>query len=152
MAVFGLQVDFMNSLLNQYFGFTEPNSIEKEIYIGLGLTQLGASINIESFDEVFSGRPLGNYKRARCIFGRAENEVIKNIEEVVFTTASEDWTDGTHKIEMLGIFDTLDYENEETGELIKPLIVLSLPRSETVLKGETIVLAPEAIQLSLSDI
>lgn len=151
MAKYGLQVDFMNSLLKQYFGFEMPNTEAKEIYVGLGLTQTPVLVNSEDFSEVFNGRPLGNYKRARVIFGRADGNVISNENEVVFTTATEDWTDASHKIEMLGIFDTLDYEIEE-GELVKPLVVLKLPRFETALKGETIILSPGAIELSLSDI
>lgn len=152
MAIFGLQTDFMNLLLSEYFGITQPNITPKEIYIGLGVTQQGAHTNTEDFTEVFEGRPLGNYKRSRVIFGKAEDCVISNVNEVVFNTASEDWTSNSSKIEMLGLFNTLDYEDETTKELIKPLIVLKLPRTETVLKGETIILAPEAIRLSLTDL
>lgn len=152
MAIFGLQTNFMNKLLSEYFGILEPDISNKEIYIGLGLTQQGAHVNTEDFTEVFEGRPLGNYKRARVIFGKADDCVISNISEVIFNTASEDWTSQNTKIEMIGLFNTLNYEDENTKELIKPLIVLKLPRNETVLKGETIILAPEAIQLSLTDI
>lgn len=151
MAIYGLQTDFMNQLLRAYFGFEVPDGLQREIYIGLGLTQQGAAINTENFDEVFAGRPLGNYKRARAVFNRAINNIIVNENEIVFNTAEEDWTDQNHKIEMLGLFDTLDYENE-LHELVKPLVVLRLPRYETVLKGETLLLAPGAIELSLTDL
>lgn len=151
MAKYGLQVDFMNKLLREYFGFEVPNFTQREIYVGLGLTQFGATVNMDDFDEVFGGRPLGNYKRARAIFNRALDNVIQNENEIVFSTATEDWTDASRKIEMLGIFDTLDYE-DENHNLIKPLVVLRMPRFETALKGETIILSPGAIELSLSDI
>lgn len=152
MATYGLQTNFMNKLLKEYFGLESPDISQKEIYIGLGLSQQGAHTNTDDFTEVFSGRPLGNYKRARAIFGKAEDCVIFNVNEVYFPTASEDWTDNKFKVDMIGVFDTLDYEDPLTKELVKPLIVLRLPRSETVLKGETIILAPEAIQLSLTDL
>ena len=70
---------------------------------------------------------------------------MTNASEVVFNTASEDWTEAGKYIEMVGIFDTLEYEN------VKPLIVLRLPRSESVLKGETCIFGPNTIQLSLTD-
>lgn len=150
MAIYGLQTEFMNKLLSEYFGLISPDLTEKEIYIGLGLTQTGAQVNTSDFSEVFGGRPLGNYKRARVIFGKADNNVISNVNEIVFNTASENWTDATTKIEMIGVFDTLSFEKNK--ELVKPLVVLRLPTFETILKGETIVLAPGAINLSLTDI
>lgn len=151
MAIYGLQVDFMNKLLREYFGLENPTLKENEIYVGLGLTQFGAHINTEDFTEVFDGRPLGNYKRARAIFCRAEDTVIYNENEILFNTPTENWTDASRQIEMIGIFDRLDYEHEN-GELVKPLIVLKLPNPETALKGETLMLTPGAIKLSLTDI
>lgn len=145
MAIYGLQIDFMNKLLVDYFGGKLPDLEQKEIFLGLGLTQTGAKVNLPDFDEVFNGRPLGNYQRARVIFNKANDGIISNASEVVFNTASEDWTDTSKQIEMIGIFDTLDYENS------KPLIVLRLPKSETVLKGETCVFGINTIQLNLTD-
>ena len=146
MAVYGLQIDFMNKLLMEYFG-GKPDLSQKELFIGLGLTQIGARVNTDDFDEVFGGRPLGNYQRARVIFGKAADGYILNANEIVFNTASEDWTDSNAQryVEMIGIFNTMEYEN------IKPLIVLRLPKSEEVLKGETCVFGTGTIQLSLSD-
>lgn len=145
MAIYGLQVDFMNKLLKDYFGGDLPDLIQKELFLGLGLTQIGARATIDEFDEVFGGRPLGNYQRARIIFNKAADCYISNVSEVVFNTASEDWTEAEKYIEMVGIFDTQEYENS------KPLVVLRLPKSETVLKGETCIFGPNTIQLSLSD-
>ena len=142
MAIYGLQVDFMNKLLKDYFG---GDLTQKELFLGLGLTQIGARATIDEFDEVFGGRPLGNYQRARIIFNKAADCYISNVSEVVFNTASEDWTEAEKYVEMVGIFDTQEYENS------KPLVVLRLPKSETVLKGETCIFGPNTIQLSLSD-
>lgn len=150
MAIYGLQTDFMNKILSEYFGISAPDVTEKEIYIGLGLTQQGSHINTEDFTEVFDGRPFGNYKRARAVFGKANNKQITNINEIVFNTASEDWTTSTTNVIMLGLFDTLNYE--EGNKQVKPLVVLKLPTSEVVLKGETVVLFPGAIKLNLTDI
>lgn len=145
MAKFGLQTEFLNRILKRYFGGSVPNMEENELYIGLGLTQDGANVNTETFDEVSNGQSVGNYQRARVVFGRSVNNTISNSNEVIFTTASEDWTDGNHKIEMLGIFDTPDLESKN------PLVVIPLPRYETVIKGETIILAENTIQFSLTD-
>jgi len=144
MAIYGLQIDFMNKLLKEYFGGT-PDLTQKELFLGLGLTQVGAKVNTDDFDEVFGGRPLGNYQRARIIFGKAKDGYITNANEVVFNTASEDWTDSEKSVEMIGIFDTMNYEN------VKPLIVLRMPESESVLKGETCVFSVGSVTLSLSD-
>ncbi len=76
MAIYGLQVDFMNTLLNEYFGGKLPNLESNEIYLGLGFSQEGSRANMEDFDEVFDGRPLGNYHRASIIFGKAVDGYI----------------------------------------------------------------------------
>lgn len=146
MAKFGLQTIFLNEILKRYFGNGTPNTTYNELYVGLGLTQQGSDVNMETFNEVFDGQPLGNYQRARVIFGKCKDNVISNSNEVVFTTSSEDWTDATHKVEMLGIFNTQDFEVKT------PLVVLPLPKYEAVIKGETIILAPDTIQLSLTDL
>ena len=150
MAIYGLQVDFMNKILRQYFGLEKPDLSQKEIYVGLGLGQQGAQVNTSDFTEVFGGRPLGNYRRARAIFDTPVDCIIENENEIVFNTPTENWTD-TFKIEMVGLFDTLDYQDEH-GNLVKPLVVLKLPESQTALKGETLILAPGAIKLSLTDL
>lgn len=152
MAVYGLQIECINNILKQYFGFENISITNKELYLGLGLTQTGAAINLPDFNEVFGGRPLGNYKRARIIFSRAENCRIYNINEIIFNVAEEDWTEANEKVEMIGIFDTLDYENSETKEVIKPLVVSRLATFAPVLKGETVIFAPGTIELSLSDL
>ena len=145
MAVYGLQTEFMNKVLSEYFGLETPSSVQKEIYIGLGLTQLGADVNMETFNEVFGGKPLGNYQRARVIFGQAVNGKIQNLNEIAFNIASEDWTDGTYSIEMLGIFDSIEAN-------ATPLIVIPLSKSISVIKGETVMLAKNSISLQLTDI
>lgn len=146
MAKYGLQTSFLNEILRRYFGNDVPNTNPNELYVGLGMTQTGADINMETFNELFDGQPLCNYQRARVIFGTPEDGVIKNEDEVCFNTASEDWTASTSKIEMLGIFNSADFDVKE------PLVVISLPKPEEVYKGETILLAKGVIQLSLTDI
>lgn len=151
MAVFGLQKEFMNEILKQYFGLTNPNVEGNEIYVGLGLTQSGSHSNTEDFTEVFEGRPFGNYHRARAVFGHSVDGVLTNMNDVVFDTASEDWTNPNVKVEMIGLFTTRAYEDADK-QLVKPLVVLRLPQFESVLKGETIMMAPGSIRLHLTDI
>lgn len=151
MALFGLQPDFNNALLSDYFCGKNVSTEPKEIYIGLGLEQQGAQVNTEDFTEVFAGRPLGNYSRERVIFGKAVDGAITNLNDVIFSTASEDWSTPNAKISMIGIFDTMDYEKADTKELIKPLVVFALPSEVTALRGETIILRAGTITLAFTN-
>lgn len=150
MAIYGLQTNYMNTILKTYFGLEKPTLKSKYAYIGLGLAQEGALINTECFTEVFDGKPLGNYRRARAVFGEAVDGIISNLNEISFNTASEDWTPAQKPVIMVGIFDTLDYQDED-GNMIEPLIVLKLPDSVTVKAGETIFLAEGSLNLILTD-
>ena len=150
MAIYGLQTDYMNTILKTYFGLEKPTLTNKPIYVGLGLTQEGAMINTECFTEVFDGKPIGNYRRARAVFGEAVDGVISNLNEISFNTAGEDWTGGSKEVCMVGIFDRLDYQDED-GNMIEPLIVLKLPDSITIKAGETIFLTAGSLNLTLTD-
>ena len=89
MAIYGLQTNYMNTILKTYFGLEKPTLKSKCVYVGLGLAQEGALINTECFTEVFDGKPLGNYRRARAVFGEAVDGIISNLNEISFNTASD---------------------------------------------------------------
>lgn len=150
MAIYGLQTNYMNKILKTYFGLEKPVLKSKYTYIGLGLAQEGALVNAECFTEVFDGKPLGNYRRARAVFGEAVDGAISNLNEVSFNTAGEDWATSQKPITMIGVFDTLDYQDED-GNMIEPLIVLKLPDLVTIKSGETIFLAAGSLNLTLTD-
>lgn len=150
MAIYGLQTNYMNTILKTYFGLEKPTLKSKYVYVGLGLEQEGALINTECFTEVFDGKPLGNYRRARAVFGEAVDGIISNLNEISFNTAGEDWTPDQKSVTMVGIFDTLDYQ-DENGNMIEPLIVLKLPDIVTIKAGETIFLAEGSLNLTLTD-
>ena len=150
MAIYGLLTNYMNTLLKTYFGLEKPTLKSKCVYVGLGLAQEGALINTECFTEVFDGKPLGNYRRARAVFGEAVDGIISNLNEISFNTAGEDWTPDQKPVTMVGIFDTLDYQ-DENGNMIEPLIVLKLPDIVTIKAGETIFLAEGSLNLTLTD-
>lgn len=150
MAIYGLQTNYMNKILKTYFGSEKPILESKYVYVGLGLAQEGALINTECFTEVFDGKPLGNYRRARAVFGEAVNGVISNLNEISFNTAGEDWTPAQKPVVMVGIFDTLDYQDKD-GNMIEPLIVLKLPDEVTIKTGETIFLTAGSLNLTLTD-
>lgn len=150
MAIYGLQTNYMNTILKTYFGLEKPTLKSKCVYVGLGLAQEGALINTECFTEVFDGKPLGNYRRARAVFGEAVDGIISNLNEISFNTAGEDWTPDQKPVTMIGIFDTLDYQ-DENGNMIEPLIVLKLPDIVTIKAGETIFLAEGSLNLTLTD-
>lgn len=150
MAIYGLQTNYMNTILKTYFGLEKPTLKSKCVYVGLGLAQEGALINTECFTEVFDGKPLGNYRRARVVFGEAVDGIISNLNEISFNTAGEDWTPDQKPVTMVGIFDTLDYQDENEN-IIEPLIVLKLPDAVTIKAGETIFLAEGSLNLTLTD-
>ena len=150
MAIYGLQTNYMNTILKTYFGLEKPTLKSKCVYVGLGLAQEGALINTECFTEVFDGKPLGNYRRARAVFSEAVDGIISNLNEISFNTAGEDWTPDQKPVTMVGIFDTLDYQ-DENGNMIEPLIVLKLPDIVTIKAGETIFLAEGSLNLTLTD-
>lgn len=150
MAIYGLQTNYMNTILKTYFGLEKPTLKSKCVYVGLGLAQEGALINTECFTEVFDGKPLGNYRRARAVFGEAVDGIISNLNEISFNTAGEDWTPDQKPVTMVGIFDTLDYQ-DENGNMIEPSIVLKLPDIVTIKAGETIFLAEGSLNLTLTD-
>ena len=150
MAIYGLQTNYMNKILKTYFGLEKLILESKYVYIGLGLAQEGALVNTECFTEVFDGKPLGNYRRARAVFGEAVDGAISNLNEVSFNTAGEDWATSQKPVTMIGVFDTLDYQDED-GNMIEPLIVLKLPDSVTIKSGETIFLAAGSLNLTLTD-
>ena len=150
MAIYGLQTNYMNKILMTYFGSEKPVLKNKYAYVGLGLAQEGALINTECFTEVFDGKPLGNYRRARAVFGEAVDGIISNLNEISFNTAGEDWTPAQQPVVMVGIFDTLDYQDED-GNMVEPLIVLKLPDEVTIKAGETIFLTAGSLNLTLTD-
>lgn len=152
MAVYGLQTKMKEKILKEYFGINEkgPDIEQKCIYIGLGLTQIGAETNIESFNELFDGENYDGYCRARCIFGDASNCKIANVSDTTFQTAEEDWTTGEQTVSMIGLYDTLDVE-DEAGKKILPVAVLKLPSALKIHRGETLVFYANSIVLNLTD-
>ena len=148
MAKFGLQIDFINDILSNYFGLGKPNTEAKTLYIGLGYTQNGASMNTEDFSEIEESSIQGNYARARTVFGSAVNNTIRNTADITFPTASADWTSEKQRVSMLGIFDTQEVKDIE-GKYIKPLVVLHLPREEMILSGETVIFKENSVCLKL---
>lgn len=155
--MYGLQLDFINKVLDSYFGSTLPNKTKKSIWLGFGLKLQGATENIDDFDEVFTGENESGYKRARVTFGQANDNLMVNTNTVIFPTAIDDWTKDTRKIESVGIFDTDKYYYDESESslldkaLIKPLVVLKLPMPIEIKKGETAMLEPGVVVMNLSD-
>lgn len=141
---YGLQVDFINNVLLNNF-------TNAELYVGLGLNPSGAQENLDEFIEptAIAGDDCG-YTRARVVFGEPTNGIVSNENEITFPTAVLDWTNGSNLISMLGIFTANTAgEGEPSNSML--LCVLPLVPTETVTKGETVVLNPKAIKLQLSN-
>ena len=152
MAIYGLQSATKEKILSDYFGINpEGPSIEQNfIYLGLGLTQIGSQVNIETFDELYNGNNYDGYSRARCIFGAATNGKISNVSDLAFPTAEADWTTDKNTVSMIGIFNTLDIIDEQ-GNVIAPLAVLKLPKEYTISAGETLIFRANSIVLNLNN-
>ena len=152
MAVYGLQSHIKEKLLNEYFGITPggPDIEQKYIYLGLGITQVGSQVNVETFDELYDGETYDGYCRTRCIFGTASNGKISNVGDLAFPTAEAPWTTGTTTISMIGIFDTLEVKDGE-GNKILPIAVLKLPKEFTIAAGETLIFRANTITLNLAN-
>ena len=152
MAVYGLQSKIKEKILSEYFGISEygPDIQQKYIYLGLGLTQNGSDVNVESFNELYDGETYDGYCRTRCIFGTASNGKISNVSDIAFPTAEANWTNGNETISMLGIFDTLEVK-DEAGKQIMPLAILKLPKAYSISAGETLIFSANTIALNLTD-
>ena len=144
---FMLSSKFINTILNNEFGTPDSMYFNSDIYVGLG-------IEFDSVNFIFTKEPVSRFftvTKEPVPFSEPVNGIIRNASGIEWPKAEEDWTGANEKIERIGIFDTLDYEDSETKELIKPLVVLRLATPGSVLRGESVMFAANSIELSLTD-
>lgn len=146
---FRLSDNFLNLILNNYFGTPELEYEDTTIYIGLGI----------DFDEstfTFSKEPVSKgftINNTPCEFSEPVNGVIRNTNALEWARAEEDWTANGETIKYLGLYyrkqvssliSTINFEYELIG-------VLPLVPEETIKEGEKMVLNPNSIQIKLSN-
>jgi hypothetical protein len=143
---YGIQTTFMNKVLDDYFSGRSNYSI----YIGLGLSNEGGNANMDDFIEpdVVSG-----YTKQPFVCTHAVEGVAYNSNEIVFNTATEDWTTDGRVIDKVGLFNKEITTNSlgETTETYTLWCVLPLVPSETVVAGDTVIINTNAIRLQLTN-
>lgn len=144
---YGIQEVFMNEVLNNYFSGNSNYSI----YIGLGLSNEGGTVNMNDFIEP-STEGTG-YSRQPFVCSGATGGVCYNSNEIVFGTALTDWTSAGRVIDKVGLFNktVTSSATGETTEVYSLWCVLPLTPYETVVTGDTVIINPNAIRLQLTN-
>lgn len=143
---YGIQTTFMNEVLDNYFsGRSNYN-----IYLGLGLSNEGGNANMNDFIEpdVSTG-----YTKQPFVCTSAIDGVSYNSNEIVFNTATADWTTDGRVIDKVGLFNKT-ITTDSLGEIIENYTlwcVLPLVPSETVISGDTVIINTNAIRLQLTN-
>ena len=143
---YGIQTVFMNEVLNNYFsGRSNYN-----IYLGLGLSNEGGNVNMEDFIEPDAST---GYTKQPFVCTNAVDGVSYNSNEIVFNTATADWTTNGRVIDKVGLFNkTITTDSlGETVETYTLWCVLPLVPSETVITGDTVIINTNAIRLQLTN-
>ena len=143
---YGIQETFMNEVLNNYFSGRSNYGI----YIGLGLSNEGGNANMDDFIEPDSA---AGYSKQPFVCTQAVGGVAYNANEIVFNTATSDWTTNGRVIDKVGIFNKVITSNSQ-GEQVESYIlwcVLPLMPSETVIIGDTVIINTNAIRLQLTN-
>lgn len=144
---FKLSPNFVNTVLDNFFGIPRSNFLDTKVYVGLGI----------EFDEAnfcFTKEPVSKgftINENPCEFNEPINGILRNKKAINWDKATEDWTSGDDKIRFIGLYyrkdsDGFEYDDKFEYELIA---VLRLIPEEVVLKGETMVLNPNSIQIRL---
>lgn len=142
---YGIQETFMNEVLDNYFS----GKSNYTVYIGLGLSNEGGSINTDDFIEPSEE---GGYSKQLFICNVAAGGVTYNSNDIVFNTATKDWTTGGRVIDKVGLFNkTITSSNGVTQENYTLWCVLPLNPVETVTTGDTVVLNANSIRLQLTN-
>lgn len=143
--IYGIQESFMNEVLNDYFS----GKSNYNIYIGLGLSNEGGSINTDDFIEPSEE---SGYSKQLFMCNTAVGGVTYNASDIVFPTAKADWTENNRVIDKVGIFNkVITSSNGITQENYILWCVLPLNPVETVVTGDTVVLNANSIRLQLTN-
>jgi hypothetical protein len=143
---YGLQEVFMNKVLTDYFCGGYP------LYVGLGLSNQGASENIDMFVEPNEeGNGYNKVLLGTCTL--PNDGVTYNASSIIFPTAEKDWTVDSQVIDKLGIFTATENVAADGTRTTNYTLwcVLPLVPAEKVLAGDTVVINANAIRLQLTN-
>lgn len=143
---YGIQTTFMNEVLDNYFS----GKSNYNIYIGLGLSNEGGNENMNDFIEPSEE---SGYTKQPFVCTHAIDGVSYNSNEIVFNTATADWTVDGRVIDKVGLFNKKVFTNSlgETEESYTLWCVLPLVPAETVVAGDTVIINTNAIRLQLTN-
>lgn len=143
---YGIQTTFMNEVLDNYFSGKSNYSI----YIGLGLSNEGGNANMEDFIEPSEE---SGYSKQPFVCTNAVSGISYNSNEIVFNTATADWTSNGRVIDKVGLFNKKITTNSLGEEIATYTLwcVLPLIPSETVIAGDTVIINANAIRLQLTN-
>lgn len=135
----------LDDILNNNFGTPSQTFADTTIYVGLGI-----SFDKESFS--FVEEPVSHgytINETPVQFTQPSNGTVRNINAIEWAKAKEDWTVGNKKINYIGLYYKIVEEGfDPRYQLIG---VLPLTPSETVKKGEKMVLNANSIQIQLNN-
>ena len=143
---YGIQTTFMNEVLDNYFS----GKSNYNIYLGLGLSNEGGNANMNDFIEpdIAAG-----YTKQPFVCASAIDGISHNANEIVFNTATADWTTNGRVIDKVGLFNKVITTNS-LGEVVESYVlwcVLPLVPAETVIAGDTVIINTNAIRLQLTN-
>ena len=143
---YGIQTTFMNEVLDNYFS----GKSNYNIYLGLGLSNEGGNANMNDFIEpdIAAG-----YTKQPFVCTSAIDGISHNANEIVFNTATADWTTNGRVIDKVGVFNKV-ITNNSLGEVVESYVlwcVLPLVPAETVIAGDTVIINTNAIRLQLTN-
>lgn len=144
---YGIQEVFMNEVLDNYFSGRNGY----DVYLGLGLSNEGGSINMDDFIEP-SSEGTG-YSKQPFTCSAAADGITYNSNEIAFDTATRDWTTNGRVIDKVGLFNRIITRSSggiETEEYVL-WCVLPLNPVETVITGDTVILNANSIRLQLTN-
>lgn len=144
---YGIQETFMNEVLDTYYA----GKGGYKIYLGLGLSNEGGTINMDDFIEP-SSEGTG-YSKQPFICSRAIGGVCYNSNEICFDTATADWTTNGRVIDKVGLFNKIVTKASTGDDIVTYVLwcVLPLNPVETVVTGDTVILNANSIRLQLTN-
>lgn len=143
---YGIQTTFMNEVLDNYFS----GKSNYNIYLGLGLSNEGGNANMNDFIEPDI---VAGYTKQPFVCTSAIDGISHNANEIVFNTATADWTTNGRVIDKVGLFNKVITTNS-LGEVVESYVlwcVLPLVPAETVIAGDTVIINTNAIRLQLTN-
>lgn len=143
---YGIQTEFMNEVLNNYFS----GGSNYNIYLGLGLSNDGGQINTDDFIEPSEE---AGYSKQPFVCESARDGITSNSNEIVFDTATADWTVNGKVIDKVGLFNKQIVTNSQGIQTENYILwcVLPLTPAETVIEGDTVIINANAIRLQLTN-